>query len=328
MTSTIQRISRLAGVAGLAALLFLVSACKRAAPGTYATPEEAVQALNELIGSGDERRIEEMFGPGSVELFRSGDEDEDNRARVRVKELIAEKVAFEELDDTTRVAFFGEKAWPFPIPLVRAEKRWRFDTAAGREELLNRRIGYNELGVLSSLHEFVDAQKEYAAVGHDGSSPAFAQKFLSTEGKQDGLYWPTAEGEPLSPLGDLFAAAALEDVQADQPFNGYRYRMLKAQGPNAPGGEKSYLDDRGRMTRGFAAIAWPVKHGNSGVMTFIVNQHGIVFQKDLGAETEQAVAAIEAFNPDATWQPTGDSLEIVEDEGEETESPPSTEPGS
>ncbi len=329
MISSIQRISRLAGLAGVAGLLLVASACKRPAPGTFATPEEAVQALNDLIGTGDQRRAEEIFGPGSIDIFRSGDEVEDRKAGARVKELIAEKVVFEELDENTRVALFGEKAWPFPIPLVRAEKRWRFDTAAGREELLNRRVGFNELSVLSTLHEVVEAQKEYAALGLDGNPPAFAQKFLSTERKQDGLYWPTAEGEPLSPLGDLLAAAASGEITADQPFNGYRYRMLKAQGKNAPGGEQSYLDPRGRMTRGFAAIAWPAKHGNSGVMTFIVNHRGIVFQKDLGAETEQAVAAIQAFDPDSSWQPTGESLEIVEDEGEEEAPiPPATGTGS
>jgi hypothetical protein len=315
MTSRTKLIASLAGAAGGAVLLLLAVACRRADPGSFATPEEAVAAVASVAGTGDEKRVEEIFGPGSMELFRSGDPEEDRKAALKVKELIAAKVGFDELDANTRVALFGEKAWPFPIPLVRKDGRWRFDTEAGRTELLNRRVGYNELSTLNSLHEYVNAQREYAAEGRDGNPRAYAQRFLSSEGKQDGLYWPAAEGEPESPLGDLLADASVDASKGPQPFNGYYYRILTGQGKNAPGGEMSYLDSKGLMSRGFAAVAWPAKHGNSGVMTFLVNERGIVYQKDLGAETETAAAAIQSFDPDSSWEVTGDSLAEVEDEG-------------
>lgn len=299
-----------AAAAAAAGLLLLASGCANE-PGTFATPEQAVETLDDLIGSEDDRRVEEVFGPGSVELFSTGDHNEDLRIAERVKGLIAERVAFEEIDDDTRVAYFGEEDWPFPIPLVRTGERWRFDTEAGREELLNRRIGRYELQTLSSLHELVDAQIEYAAEGRDGNPRAFARRFRSTEGMHDGLFWATAEGEPLSPLGDLLAAADPGD-EKPEPYQGYNYRILTGQGEHAPGGARSYLDAGGLLTGGFAAVAWPAKHGNSGVMTFLVNHRDIVFQKDLGPDTESAAQAIELFDPDPSWQPTADHLEAAE----------------
>jgi hypothetical protein len=321
MKSPTSSIPQLACAAALAALFLLVPGCKRPEPGTYATPDEAVQALNAIIGTRDNPQTEVMFGPGSVDMFRSGDDEADRADAARVKALLNEKVAFEEIDDKTQVALFGERAWPFPIPLVRTGERWRFDTAAGREELLNRRIGFNELATLASMHAYVDAQFEYFAQGHDGNPPAFAQRFRSEEGKRNGLYWPTAEDEDPSPLGDLLAGAAALDSPEPLPFHGYEYRILKAQGKNAPGGERNYVNEKGLMTGGFAAIAWPAKYGNSGVMTFMVSARDIVFQKDLGAETAELAAAITAFDPDSTWDPTGDSIEAVEDDGEETDEP-------
>ena len=300
---------RIACLAGAGLLLLAGCAKKEAAAGAttgYDTPEAAVADLGTLVGTGDEKRAEEMFGPGSMDLFRSGDEEEDRKAAEQVKAMLNEKVAFEEIDDSTRVALLGNDAWPFPIPLTKSGERWTWDTEKGREELLNRRIGYYELATLTSLHTYVDAQREYAAAGRDGNPPAFAQKFASTEGKQDGLYWATAEGEEMSPLGDLVATAAQHET--GEPFQGYYYRLLTAQGPNAPGGAYSYVDDKGLMTRGFAAVAWPAKYGNSGVMTFLVNHRGIVYQKDLGSDTPTAAAAIEAFDPDDSWMPTGDFL--------------------
>lgn len=309
-TSTTERTFP-AAAAAVAGLLLLASGCARHEPGTFATPEQAVETLDGLIGSEDERRVEEVFGPGSLELFSTGDHNEDLRIAERVKGLIAERVAFEEIDENTRVAYFGEEDWPFPIPLVRTGERWRFDTEAGREELLNRRIGRYELQTLSSLHELVDAQLEYAAEGRDGNPRAFAQRFRSTEGRHDGLYWPEVEGEPLSPLGDLLAAADVADPEP-QPYQGYHYRILTGQGENAPGGARSYLDAGGLLTGGFAAVAWPAKYGNSGVMTFVVNHRDIVFQKDLGPDTATLAAAIELFDPDPTWHPTADRLEAAE----------------
>jgi hypothetical protein len=289
-------------------LLAALAACAPPPPGTYSTPEEAVQALADLAGTGDMKKAEEMFGADGVELLKSGDDAADREDALRVKAMIAEKVAFEDLDEKTKVAVLGNDDWWFAIPLVKEDDRWRFDVATGREELLNRRIGRNELLVLASLHAYVDAQREYFEGGFAGKPPAFARRFRSSEGARDGLYWDVAEGEEPSPLGPLFANAAASRLQdtTPQPFNGYHFRVLEAQGASAPGGARSYLDKKDRLTRGFAAIAWPAKHGNSGIMTFQVNQQGIVFQKDLGAETESAVAAIDAYNPDESWHPTGD----------------------
>jgi hypothetical protein len=293
-----------AGVMLLAAL----AACSPAPPGTYATPKEAVLALGELAGSGDMKKVEEMFGAEGVELFKSGDEVADREDALRVKAMVAEKIAFQDLDEATKVAVLGKEEWWFPLPLELKDGRWRFDVAGGREELLNRRIGRNELLVLASLHAYVDAQREYFAGGWAGKPPAYARRVRSSEGARDGLYWPVGEGEQESPLGPLFADAAKsrQPEAGPQPFHGYYYRILEAQGSNAPGGARSYLDKKDRLTRGFAGIAWPAKHGNSGIMTFQVNQQGIVFQKDLGPETETAVATITAYDPDESWQPTGD----------------------
>ena len=307
------------GASATAALLLglLLSSCAREQPGTYGTPEEAVAALDSVVGTGDQARAEAIFGPGSIDLFRTGDQEEDRKAAARVKAMLAEKVGFEEIDENTRVALLGDEEWPFPIPLTRAGGRWRFDTEQGREELLNRRVGFYELSTLSSLHEYVDAQREYAATARDGKPRAFAQRFASTEGQQDGLFWPVAEGEAPSPLGELLAEAAHH--QAGEPFQGYHYRLLTAQGEHAPGGARSYIDSNGLMTGGFAAVAWPAKYGNSGVMTFLVNHRGIVFEKDLGPETATAAAAIQAFDPDDTWMPTGDFLWAEEGAGSEGE---------
>jgi hypothetical protein len=294
----------LAAVTALAAL----AACARAPAGTFATPEDAVQALADLVGSGDSKKAQEMFGADGVELLKSGDDVADREDAERVKAMILEKVAFQDLDEKTKAVLIGNDAWPFAVPLVLEDGRWRFDAATGKEELLNRRIGRNELLALASLHAYVDAQREYFSKRRDGKPPAYARRFRSSEGAQDGLYWPVAEGEEESPLGPLYADAALEQAKdaGPQPFHGYYFRILEGQGKSAPGGERSYLDKKDRMTGGFAAVAWPAKYGNSGIMTFLVNQQGLVFQKDLGAETEAAVAAIRTYDPDDSWHPTGD----------------------
>jgi hypothetical protein len=190
---------------------------------------------------------------------------------------------------------------------VRNRDGWRFDIALGQEELLNRRVGNNELWTLTALHEVVDAQREYRAAGRDGNPPAYAQRFLSSEGRRDGLYWLPGEGEDLSPLGDLLAESDAH-ASSPSPFHGYYYRMLTRRGPHAPGGERDCLDPQGALTECFGVIAWPAKYGNSGVMTFITDQRGIVFQKDLGADTGQAVAAIESYDPGPEWSPTPDRV--------------------
>jgi len=301
-------------VLSLLLIMAWITACspQPQSPTVFETPEAAVQALSELIGQRDEQQVEQMFGPGSADLFHSGDDEADREDYQRVKAMIAEGVVFDDYDENTRIALLGEDAWPLPFPLVREGDGWRFDTAEGREELLNRRIGRNELWTLTALHEVVDAQNEYRSESRDGRPPAFAQRFLSTEGQHDGLYWATGEGDGLSPLGELLAES---DVTAGEPrpFQGYYYRMLTRRGPDAPGGERDYLDENGMLTRGFGVIAWPARYGNSGVMTFMVNHRGLVFQKDLGAETDLAVAKIDSYNPDSSWAPTDDSLFGIEE---------------
>lgn len=307
------------GLAGMAALCgcaathtgqVTTAASATTGQATFQTPEDAIQALNELAGSGDAKRAAEIFGASGAELIHSGDDVADRHDALEVKRLIQEKGTFEDRDDQTKIAVFGDEAWPFPIPLVKEPGGWRFDTAAGVEEIENRHIGRNELSVLATLHAFVDAQKEYFMGRHDGRSHVYAKRVISSKGKQDGLYWPTDEDQPASPLGPFIADATEEGYSTNntepKPYHGYYYHLLMAQGPNASGDAKSYLDDKGAMTKGFAMIAWPAEYGKSGVMTFVVDEHGLVFQKDLGTETSTAAAAITAFDPDESWEPTGD----------------------
>jgi len=305
MNSQIKRIVPAIATLFLAALL---SSCsQQPSQVVFENPEAAIQTLSELIGHRDDQRIEQVFGPGSVDLFLSGDDDADREDYQRVKEMIEEAVEFEDFDENTKIALLGDNAWPWPIPLVRDGEGWRFDTADGRDELLNRRIGRNELWTLTAMHEIVEAQKEYRSESRDGNPPAFAQLFLSTEGMHDGLFWSTEDASELSPLGNLLADAEFS-VGEPKPFHGYFYRILTRRGADAPGGERDYLDDNGLLTRGFGVIAWPAKYGNSGVMTFVVNHRGLVFETDLGPGTEQLAAAIDSYNPGPDWSPTDDSL--------------------
>ena len=216
----------------------------------------------------------------------------------------------ETVPDGATIAHIGRQGTPFPIPLVKDGPQWRFDTAAGKDELLNRRIGHNELMTIAGARAYVDAQEEYArAAVTRGDARAYAQKVRSAPGQHDGLYWDDAGGTDESPLGPLFAAAAAEGYQmaeqpvTPQPYHGYLFRILTAQGANAPGGARSYVKD-GKMTGGFALVAWPAEYGKGGIMTLQVNGQGIVFEKDLGPQTAEAVQAITAYDPDASWTPT------------------------
>jgi hypothetical protein len=278
--------------------------------------------LSAALADDDPAAVETLFGPGSLEVLQSGDEVADREDVEGVLALIREGVSWEDLDEQTKVVSFGSDPWPFPFPLVADGKRWRFDLEIGADELLGRRIGRNELRTIATLHAYVDAQREYWRSRPMGEPPRFAQHFMSRDGERDGLYWPTAEGEEPSPLGALVAEAADEGYslpeQAEaaaseaggevepQAYHGYRFRVLTAQGEHASGGALSYIDDKGLMRTGFAAIAWPASYGNSGIMTLVVNQYGIVFQKDLGEDTESLAEAITVYDPDETWTPTGD----------------------
>jgi hypothetical protein len=233
----------------------------------------------------------------------------DANAAERFLEAAKERTSLVTFGDGRVAAFLGKEDWPFPIPMVKGPQGWTFDSATGVEELVNRRIGKNELFTITALHTYVDAQLEFSS---SHKEPHYAQKFFSTEGQHDGLYWKAKEGEPESPLGPLAAEAAAEGYtkaepgKGPKPFHGYLFKILTAQGPDAPGGEKSYVGKDGKMTGGFALVAWPASYGASGIMTFIVDKQGIVFQRDLGERTAETASAMTAYNPGANWVPVKD----------------------
>lgn len=283
-----------------------------AAPGhrsvqlRFTTPEAATDALVAAVRSNDTRRIYQVLGPGSSALIRSGDPVADGQARGRFLAAYDTQSRIERDGEAKATLLIGEKDWPFPFPLVKDAERWRFDVKSGAEEVLNRRIGRNELSAIQASLAFVDAQREYAlSAGNDSGLHRYAMKFVSTPGKKDGLYWPTREGEPPSPVG-LIAAKAQEEGYgkgrnaASEPYHGYFYRILTAQGSDAPGGAYDYVV-KGKMIGGFALVAYPARWGASGVMTFIVNHDGVVYQKNLGKQTEAIASKMRRFNPDATW---------------------------
>jgi hypothetical protein len=276
----------------------------------FQSPAAAMQSLVTAARSNDTAKLAAILGPDAEGLLSSGDEVADADDRKRFVARATERTRLETLPDGETIAHIGRAGTPFAIPLVKEGAQWRFDTAAGKDELINRRIGRNELMAIAGARAYVDAQEEYArgAVTR-GETRAYAQKIRSTPGQHDGLYWENASGTDESPLGPLFADASAEGYQvADQPatpqpYHGYRFRILTAQGANAPGGARSYVKD-GRMTDGFGLVAWPAEYGKSGIMTFQVNGQGIVFEKDLGQQTAEAAQAITAYDPDASWTPT------------------------
>ena len=275
----------------------------------FPTADAAWKALIGGLEQKDAAALKAILGPGCDDLLSSGDPVADANAREKFLEAAKEKTALQPLADGRVAAFLGKEDWPFPIPLVKGPSGWTFDAATGAEELVNRRIGKNELYTLAVMHTYVDAQREFSA---SHKEPHYAQKFFSTEGQRDGLYWKVKEGEPESPLGPLAAEAAGEGYTkaepggAPKPLHGYFFKILTAQGKDAPGGEKTYIDKEGKMTGGFALVAWPSNYGASGVMTFIVNQQGIVFQRDLGPGTPETAKAFTAFNPGPNWTPVKD----------------------
>jgi hypothetical protein len=273
----------------------------------FKSPEDAAKALAAASGAGDVKSLESILGPGSASLLRSGDAVADRRGRERFAQAYAEASRVEHQGDAKAILLIGKDEWPMPIPLVKGKDGWRFDAKQGREEVLNRRIGRNELSAVQAMLAYVDAQREYYLRNpRNDKLLQYAQKFDSAPGKRDGLYFPTKAGEPPSPLGPLFAKAKAAGYGKDgdglpDPYHGYRYRILKRQGPDAPGGAYDYVV-QGRMIGGFALVAWPASYGNSGVMTFLVNHEGVVYEKDLGPDTAAAVGKITRFNPDKSWK--------------------------
>jgi hypothetical protein len=280
-------------------------------PLRFESPDAAAMALIEAAAEEGPEALLAVLG-SDLEALVSGDPVADATDRQRFVELAQEAASIEDETEDGAILVVGPEDWPFPIPLAKDDEGWYFDTQAGIEEILDRRIGLNELHAIASARAFVDAQREYAASDPDGDgSHDFAARLWSTEGKRDGLYWPTGEGEPESPMGPLVAEAVEEGYQVREegegprPYHGYYFKILTAQGRSAPGGAKSYLKD-GHLTEGVALLAWPATYDNSGIMSFQVNQRGMVYEADLGEDTETAAAAITDYDPGEGWEPVVD----------------------
>ena len=276
-------------------------------PMRFETPDAAALALIEAAAAEGSDLLLAVLGPDLAEMV-SGDPVADAADRGWFVENARLSAQIEDETGDSALLVIGPDDWPFPIPLAKDDQGWFFDTAAGLEELLNRRIGLNEIYTLAALRAFVEAQREYAAADPMGQgTPVFADRILSSEGKRDGLYWPTQPGEPESPLGPLVAEAvgagygASPSGEGPRPFHGYLYKILTAQGDQAPGGAMSYFKE-GRLTQGVALLAWPARYGHSGIMTFLVNHKGMVYEQDLGEDTGALAAAIDAYNPGEGWR--------------------------
>jgi hypothetical protein len=295
----------------VAAVFAVVFACgsvyAKVTQKTFSSPEKAVEAMVDAVKVDDIQLLLAIFGPGSRHIILSGDPVEDKKGREWFVKHYEEKNRLEEAAGKVTL-HVGSDEWPFPIPIVKAGNGWRFDTGAGEQEILARRIGGNELKAIQVCLAYVDAQREYAMKkARQGEGLLeYAQKFVSTPGKQDGLYWEAGEGQEQSPIGPLFAAARDQGYsgkplgEEPEPYHGYFYRILTAQGKNAPDGAQDYVVG-GKMIGGFALIAYPAHYGASGVMTFIVNHDGVVYQKKLGKDTKKAAQAMKAFDSDKTW---------------------------
>ncbi len=294
----------------MATLIFSCPASARAPKQkTFGSPDEAVRAVVAAIKAYDTKGMTAILGAGSKALVFSGDEVADKAGCNNFIKAYEEKNRIETVNNGDKaILYVGNNDWPMPIPIVKKGNSWRFDTKAGKEEILQRRIGRNELNVIKVCKTYVDAQLEYVSRDYDGDGLfEYAQKLMSTPGKKDGLYWEIKEDEQKSPMGAFIAEAAREGYFPKKgksrpvPFHGYYYKILKEQGEDAPGGAYSYVAN-GRMIGGFALTACPARYGNSGVMTFIVNKDGQVYQKDLGRDTMRIFQEMKAYNPDKTWK--------------------------
>jgi hypothetical protein len=274
----------------------------------FSSPDEAVNVLKAAIAAMDTNALHLIFGPTGHALV-SADVVEAMAEREMFGQRLAEKIQLVPDSDSQQILKLGADTWPFPIPLVKEDGRWFFDTEAGKEEILNRRVGANELGAIHVCRAYVEAQREYATKDHTGDGVLeYAQHLRSTPVTHDGLYWSSSNGEELSPLGPLVAQARVEGYQhktkilteEQSPYHGYYFKILTKQGRHAPGARYNYIIN-GHMIGGFALVAWPAEWGNTGVMTFIINQQGKVFQKNLGPKSSTVAAALTTFEPDSTW---------------------------
>ena len=275
---------------------------------TFPSPEDAVKTLVDTAKKDDVDALLAIFGPDGKDLLTSSDPATARMNRKVFTVAAAERWRLIDAGAGRKTLVIGNEDWPFPVPIVKEASGWRFDTAAGKEEIIARRIGRNELAAIDTVHAYVAAQRRYAAQGHDGNPPgAYATKFRSDSGKENGLYWPAARAQRRSPLGDLVAQAAAEgrpganDRAQQAPFHGYYFKILMAQGAAARGGAKPYVVN-GRMSQGFALVAWPATYDVTGVMTFLVNQDGIIWEKDLGPGTDSVAPKISVYNPDGSWR--------------------------
>jgi len=311
-THLLTRLVRRSAIAMACVALLAVPSCRRSSISDhrwFATPEEAVKALISAASTEKLDVIFGLFGPEAKDLIDRSDPASARRGRQVFTAAAAEGWHLEDRDGGGKTLVVGNEMWPFPVPLIRESSGWRFDTAAGREEIITRRIGRNELSVIEACETYVLAQHLYARDAHDGRpSGVYAAVFRSDQGRQNGLYWSPTRGGKRSPLGDLLAEAADSRRVAGSgsgrpaPFHGYYFRILTAQGASATGGVKDYMVN-GEMTGGFALVAWPAEYDVTGVMTFIVGSDGVVRQKDLGAGTDQTARAMSAYDPDTSWTP-------------------------
>jgi len=292
----------------LAAVAILLTGCfptrsmaQQQGQKTFSSPEDASNALVTAAQSNDEKALLDILGPDGKQIVSSGDETQDADSRTNFVQKYQEMHRLVKEPDGTTTLYIGAENWPTPIPLVNKGHSWYFDTEAGKKEILYRRIGQNEISAMRVCQELVAAEKEYHSTHNE-----YAQEIFSDEGQHNGLYWKAADGEPQSPIGPLVAAAVAGDYAKSRgvpptPYRGYYYYIVTRQGKNGPGGAKSYIVN-GKMTEGFAVVAYPAKYRSSGVMTFIVNENGVVYQKDLGKETDVLAKAIKEYNPSASWQ--------------------------
>jgi Protein of unknown function (DUF2950) len=306
-----RQFSQWAGAAVLLTACFAVySAAQQQGQKTFASAADASAALMAAAKDNDQTALLAILGPAGKDIISSGDPTQDRERRANIAQKYAQMHRLMKEPDGTTTLYLGAENWPLPIPLVHKGQVWYFDTEDGKKEILYRRVGENELSTIRSCQGLVAAQKEYYA----SQNHVYAGQIFSDEGKQNGLYWKAAEGDAESPIGPLVAAAVAEGYDKGRngpptPYHGYLYHVLTSQGASAPGGAKSYIVD-GKMTGGFAFVAYPAMYRSSGVMTFIVGPNGIVYRKDLGKETETIGKAMKTFNPDPTWHKDEDQQEM------------------
>jgi hypothetical protein len=297
--SPLRSFVRLAGVAAVLATLSGPAAAQQ----TFQSAEQAAETLVAALRAGDQKALVALLGPGSEDVISSGDAVDDDNVRKAFLLAYDLKHSINTNGGKTATLLIGQNDYPFSIPIARQGDTWNFDVAAGREELLARRIGRNELAAVQVCLAYVDAQNEYAAATKVDNLSIYAQRLVSTPGTKNGLYWPTSGSEQRSPIGPAVALATLAGyrVGSGAPYNGYLFKILTRQGLKAPGGAHDYIVN-GKMIGGFALVAWPATYGNSGIATFMINHDGDVYEKDLGEATSRVAPTIAAFNPDDSWK--------------------------